>query len=222
MEPPLPRVLPVFPLTGVLLLPGGQLPLHIFEPRYRNMVADALQAGGHIGIIQPLTPRQDNRPPPGAEGETPPLYEVGCAARLEGHEQAPDGRYLIRLRGLQRFRIARELPQHGGYRRVEAEYGEFAGDSAEVVAELDNAPLLAALAVYSAEKGIAVDWEQLRPLAGAVLLTTLAMAMPYAPPEKQALLEAPTLAERERTLISLLKIGTTVDPEASHLTPGAN
>ncbi len=116
-----PEIIPLFPLTGVLLLPGMLLPLHIFEPRYRAMVSGAMQEGGHIGMVQPLLPRQDNHPPPGAELETPNLYPVGCAGRLEQHQESPDGRILIQLRGIIRFRIVEELPLHEGHRRARAD-----------------------------------------------------------------------------------------------------
>jgi Lon protease-like protein len=222
VSPP-PRTLPVFPLTGVLLLPGMLLPLHIFEPRYRHMVADALEQGGHIGMIQPFVPRQDNRPPPGAELEQPELYTVGCAGRLEHHEQAPDGRYLIHLRGAIRFRVVEELPLRRGYRCVTAEYDSFREDAQETARELDAAPLLEAFEAFSTEKAMAVDWQDVHKLPGMVLLNSLAMSLPFSPAEKQALLEAPNPGERARTLIALLGgLGSTVDPLAMPEPPEVN
>ena len=217
-----PETLPVFPLTGVLLLPGMVLPLHIFEPRYRAMVADALAGGGHIGMVQPFVPRQDNRPAPGAEPDTPELYRVGCAGRLEQHHETPDGRYLIHLRGVTRFRIAEELPLQEGYRRVRAEYAEFAADDGECEGEFDPAALLEAFAGFARERGLQVDWEELRRMPGAVLLNSLAMSLPFAPPEKQALLEAHGPSGREQVLLSLLKLGSTVDPHADPAPQKAN
>src|ERR671919_828091 len=117
-----PDILPVFPLTGVLLLPGTILPLHIFEPRYRNMVEDALNGDKIFGMIQPFTPQQDNRPLPGAEKEAPDLYKIGCAGYIEKWEKFPDGRFFVQLRGVNRFRFEQELSLHRGYRRVKADY----------------------------------------------------------------------------------------------------
>src|SRR5437016_6071530 len=121
----LPEQLPIFPLTGVLLLPGTVLPLHIFEPRYRNMVEDVLDADKIFGMIQPFAPQQDNRPLPGADKETPDLYKVGCAGYIEQCEKLPDGRFFIQLKGINRFRFEEELPLQRGYRRVRAIYREF-------------------------------------------------------------------------------------------------
>ena len=210
----LPEILPVFPLSGVLLLPGMLLPLHIFEPRYRNMVRDALAGGRHIGMIQPLVPRQDNRPPPGVEQDAPELYAVGCAGLLEYDQLAPDGRYLIHLRGMCRFRIAGELPLHEGYRRVRVDVSEFAADGEEPAGNHDASRLLEALKVHAAARNMQVDWEEARRMPGPALINTLAMSLPYAPPEKQALLEAPDIAARERMLVDLLKLGSMVDPLA--------
>ena len=221
-ESALPQILPVFPLTGVLLLPGMLLPLHIFEPRYRNMVRDALAAERHIGMIQPVVPRRDNRPPSGAEQEHPELYTVGCAGRLETHQEGPDGRYLIHLRGQSRFRIAEELPLHEGYRRVRADYARFAADSGEPESAHDPARLLEAFAAYTRAREMRVDMEELRGLPGPVLVNSLAMSLPYAPAEKQALLEAANLAERETTLIDLLTIGSPVHPLDNPVPPQPN
>lgn len=223
MDAPPPGTLPVFPLTGVLLLPGMLLPLHIFEPRYRNMVADALMEGGHIGMIQPVVPRQDNRPPPGAEREHPELYAVGCAGLLEHHEQTPDGRYLIHLRGVSRFRVKEELPLRNSYRRVSADYAPFAADLEEPSRELEPAPLVAAFRAFSERNGMTVNWEEVDKLPGIVLLNSLSMSLPYAPQEKQALLEAASPEARAETLIALLEgMGTTVDPLEPPEPSGAN
>ncbi|MCZ6645939.1 MAG: LON peptidase substrate-binding domain-containing protein [SAR324 cluster bacterium] len=217
-----PVIIPLFPLTGVLLLPGMLLPLHIFEPRYRAMVSGALQEGGHIGMVQPLLPRQDNRPPPGAELETPRLYPVGCAGRLEKHQETSDGRFLIQLHGVSRFRIVEELPLHEGYRRARADYSEFSADLSELEGRLDTTVLLEAFAAFTRERGVQVDWEELRRMPGPVLLNSLAMSLPYAPPEKQALLEAPGLAARAEALLALLKLGSTADPLADPAPPRTN
>lgn len=210
-----PAELPVFPLTGVLLLPGMVLPLHVFEPRYRNMVAHALAGGGHIGMIQPVVPGQDNRPQPGAELETPALYPVGCAGRIEHCEETPDGRYLIQLVGAIRFRVAAELPPREGYRRVRADYGDFAADLAGGGPPMptQTGALLEALGDYGRRRAM-----QRQPAAPAdlppdQLVNGLAMSLPFFPPEKQALLEAVDLPARTELLIALLRMDPGEDPE---------
>ncbi len=122
---PLPEILPVFPLTGVMLLPGTVLPLHIFEPRYRALVEDTLEAEKIFGMIQPLAPQNDNRgPQPDADSSAPDLYKVGCAGYIEKWEKLPDGRFFVQLKGVNRFRFNEELSLQRGYRRVKAMYGE--------------------------------------------------------------------------------------------------
>jgi len=141
-DPP-PPVLPVFPLTGLLLLPGNLMPLNIFEPRYRSMVEDVLADGGHIGMIQPLLPGPDNL---GVGEDDPELYSVGCAGLLERAERQDDGRFLILLRGVMRFSVDAEIELRHGYRRVRASYGRFGED---LLTEPDR---LAALPFAAAEQ----------------------------------------------------------------------
>jgi hypothetical protein len=203
----LPEVLPIFPLTGSLLLPGSFLPLNVFEPRYRSMVADALEGGRHIGMIQPLVPRQDNAPDPEAPPENPVVYAVGCAGHIDQWEQTADGRYLILLRGVSRFRVEEELPLHNGYRRVTARYDDFASDRQEPAAKLDPVPLLAALESFGERHRLSFDLERLRLLPGILLLNGLAAALPFSPAEKQALLESNDAAARRELLLSLMGIG---------------
>lgn len=202
-----PTILPVFPLTGSLLLPGTWLPLNIFEARYLHMVGDALEGDRFIGMIQPRIPRQDNRPDPEAAADQPELYEVGCAGFIDRAEQQPDGRYLILLKGLARFRIRRELPLLNGYRRVEASYEEFDADPEEVQAEIDPAPLLASLEAFAARNELSFDMQRLRLMPGVILLNGLAVALPFPPGEKQALLEAGSPLERQEMLLSLMGMG---------------
>jgi hypothetical protein len=208
----LPDVLAVFPLTGVLLLPGTVLPLHIFEPRYRHLVQDALEADGVFGMIQPYLPRPDSRPPPGAENDAPQLYEVGCAGWIEHHDHTPDGRYMLLLRGLARFRVLEELPPRRGYRRVRADYSAF-GDPAfgnptpPAGFVLHRKRLLGALEAFSRAQGQEIATAQVDALDDLELLHAMAVSLPFHPTEKQALLEAPTLAEREAVLIELLRMG---------------
>jgi Lon protease-like protein len=207
MQPPLPEILPVFPLTGLLLLPGSRLPLHIFEPRYRNMVEDVLAGDRHIGMVQPVVPQEDNAPGPEAPQEAPPLYPVGCASLIEEHRRLDDGRLLIHLLGVVRFRLGEELPLLRGYRRVVPDYSGFAPDPGVPPQGLDTAPLLEALRRYGALYGVPIDVDRLGRLDSARLIDGLAMTLPFGPAEKQALLEAETLEKRHELVLALLGMG---------------
>ena len=205
---------PVFPLTGALLLPGGKLPLNIFEPRYLAMVEDALAGGRVIGMIQP----EPGRP---ATPTGPALYGVGCLGRLSSFSETEDGRYLITLNGLWRFRLAGEAEMRRGYRRVHGDFAPFrAVDTApppEAVA-FDRDALLAALRAYFQTRGFDANWDAIGEMPDDALVSTLAMACPFDPAEKQALLEAPTLADRATILLALLRMGAHVAPDAPHRT----
>jgi uncharacterized protein len=204
----LPEVLPIFPLTGVMLLPGTVLPLHIFEPRYRAMVEDALQTDRIFGMIQPVAPQDDNRgPQPGADNLSPDLYKIGCAGYIEKWEKLPDGRFFIQLKGVNRFRFIQELELQRGYRRVKAEYQEFSDAGAEQNWKCDRAEVLSALASYGKARGLQVRPEQAEKFSDLELINLLGVSLPFHPAEKQALLEAPGLKEREQMLINLLKLG---------------
>lgn len=211
----LPEILSVFPLTGTLLLPGTMLPLHIFEPRYRNMVEDALGAEKVFGMIQPFVPRQDNRPQPGAEKGAPDLYRVGCVGYIEKWERSPDGRYMIQLRGLNRFRTEEELPLHRGYRRVKANYDVFADSQTDDQWHCDRAALRGALEKYGETQGLQVEISQIERIGDVDLINDLSITLPLHPAEKQALLEAPSLNERESLLLGLLKFGGASDISSS-------
>lgn len=207
----LPADLPIFPLTGNLLLPGGLLPLHIFEPRYRHMVEDALDGHEHIGMIQPKTPnRADNRGE-GGEEEVIDLYDVGCAGIIEQHQSLPFGRYLIVLRGVCRFRTRQELPLERGYRRVEADYEPFLVDLREDEESIEGQSLLDALHGFSLERGVEIELDRLSDVPPVALLNGLAMSLPLAPVEKQALLEAENVAARQAMLLTLLDMGIATD-----------
>ncbi|HEX7184009.1 MAG TPA: LON peptidase substrate-binding domain-containing protein [Thermoanaerobaculia bacterium] len=205
--PDLPSVIPVFPLTGSLLLPGILLPLNIFEPRYRNMVADALEAGMHIGMIQPLIPQQDNWPALEPPAENPEIYTVGCVGHIDQCKPQPDGRYEIVLRGISRFRIHEELALQRGYRRAAVDYGEFSRDLNEPAVSIDPSRILKALRGFGEAQGLELDFQLLASLPGISLLNGLAVALPFRPAEKQALLEAPGPMEREELLLALMGMG---------------
>ena len=199
----LPEEIAVFPLSGALLLPQGRLPLNIFEPRYLAMTLDSLARGRMFGMVQP-----DAHLPRGETGAA--LYGVGCLGRVTSFSETEDGRLLVTLTGLIRFRIAEELaPAVGGYRRVRADYVPFAADLAvgDGAPPYDRAELLAALRAYFRARGIEANWDAVEQSADAMLVTTLSMVCPFEPPEKQALLEAPDCAERARMLVALMRMG---------------
>ncbi len=218
-----PSILPVFPLTGALLLPGGRLPLHIFEERYRNMVEDALASDQMIGIIQPL--RVGSEPDEvllagePAVDEGPRLYEVGCAGVIERSERLPDGRFILLLKGVRRFRVQQELPETRGYRRVEADYEGFNVDTEDVEAEVSPDPLMDALRHFADLHQVPLELDRLGELSGLALLNSVAMALPFQPAEKQALLEAPDVTQRHEMLLMLLGMGVDLRSDAAPPAP---
>ena len=195
----LPGTLPIFPLTGVLLLPGGSLPLNIFEPRYLEMTRDALKADRLIGMVQP----RDGQ----AEAPVPEVYPLGCTGRITEFSETDDGRYLIQLSGLCRFGIREELPTVGGYRRVVPDFAPYYDDFKEAPdGAVDRKRLFGSLRVYFRLQNIQADWKAMETARDERLVTTLAMLCPFAPSEKQALLECRDLAERGRVLIALFEM----------------
>ena len=196
----LPGLLPIFPLAGVLLLPRGRLPLNIFEPRYLAMFDDALATNRMIGMVQPSDPD--------APSPSPPLFPTGCAGRIVAFNETEDGRYLVTLAGLSRFRIAEELPLHRGYRRVTPDWNGFEHDFKEEACAIDRARLIQLLQDYFRQQGLSANWETVEKTPDERLLTSLAMICPFAPCEKQALLEAGCLTDRARIMMALLEIAT--------------
>jgi hypothetical protein len=195
----LPGRIPVFPLAGVLLLPRGRLPLNIFEPRYLEMTRDAMAGHKLIGMIQPEDPLDP--------AHDPAIYAIGCAGRITRFEETGDGRYIIVLTGLARFRIARELERATGYRQVEADWRAFADDLAPPdEAGVDRARLLPPLKAYLRAAGIEIEAQVVDNAPSAVLVDQLAMICPFQPGEKQALLEAPDLPERARVMTALIEM----------------
>jgi uncharacterized protein len=204
----LPETLPVFPLTGVLLLPGTVLPLHIFEPRYRAMIEDTLSADRVFGMVQPFAPQQDNRPLPGAESTKPDLYKVGCAGYIEKWEKLPEGRFFVQLRGVNRFGFEAEFASQRGYRRVKADYHAFPDATLHEGWQCDRQDVLQALASYGQAHGLQVKPEQAERFNDLELVNLLSVSLPFHPAEKQALLEAATLKDRETVLVNLLRLGS--------------
>ena len=196
----LPTELAIFPLPGVLLLPDGKLPLNIFEPRYLNMVADSLGNGRMLGMIQP-----SEEPPPGTE---PLVFDTGCMGRISSLDETEDGRLLITLTGVCRFRILRDLDVVGGYRRVEPDWRPFLADLEEPQhdLEVDRDRLIVALRAYSRLHNLEFNWKAIERIADYDLSVALCMACPLEPREKQALLESPDPASRTGTLITLMEM----------------
>ncbi len=202
----LPQRLGIFPLTGVLLLPRGQLPLNVFEPRYLALVDAAMSGSRLIGMIQP-SEHED-------KALKPELTAVGCAGRITSYREAEDGRYLVTLTGICRFRVAEELGTGEAFREVRPDYGPFAGDlvSGDEV-DFPRDRLLAALKEYLSTRDLKADWRSVVSAPAETLVNALAMLCPFEPAEKQALLEAPGWAERVDTLVALLEISS-IAPES--------
>ncbi len=202
----LPEVIPLFPLPRALLLPRGHLPLNIFEKRYLSMINDALGKGRFIGMIQPRGQDNDN---PGeiVEGK-PVLYEVGALGRITSFSETSDGRYLISLFGVTRFRIERELDTLTPYRQARVNYETFAQDF-EVgagEAEVDRTRLVALLKAYLERHELKADWKAIRDSDNETLVNSLCMMSPYGISEKQALLEAASLNARNEILIAITEL----------------
>lgn len=193
----LPDVIPVFPLASALLLPRGQLPLNIFEPRYLAMVDDVLRGERVIGMIQPDDPDP--------KSDHPALYKIGCAGRLTQVSESGDGRYMIALSGIARFRLVEELDAATPYRQCRPDFLPFASDftpnaGAEAV---DRESLLRTLAVYLQKNNIEADWAGIEDAPTEALVNGLSMMSPFGAREKQALLEAPDLKERADILVAV-------------------
>ncbi len=194
----LPQVIPVFPLDGAILLPRGQLPLNIFEPRYLNMIDDAIGGDRIIGMIQTR----------GGQKARPHLSPVGCAGRITSYAETSDGRYLITLTGVARFRTSSELTVQTPYRQMRVDFQDYEDDlrAPATDAHFDRTRFLSALKAYLARHALDVDWTTAEGAPEEALINSLSMALPFDPPEKQALLEADDLSSRRETLTALLEI----------------
>ena len=214
----LPETLPIFPLSGVLLLPGGRLPLNIFEPRYLAMIFDSLAGHRLIGMVQPTQPggyAGDGLP--AADGK-PKVHRVGCAGRIVSFSETEDGRLLLALAGVCRFEIGRELDlAQGGYRRVSSLFAPYRADldQADQMVELDRERLMAALAAFFRNRNLSTDWEAVKKAADGNLVTSLSMVLPFGPAEKQALLEAEDTSARAKLLVAFLEMGAFGQPPQS-------
>lgn len=206
-----PEVIPIFPLPGAILLPRARLPLNIFEPRYLAMLDDALKSNHRmIGMIQPReSPLTGGAP-------TSELYEVGCAGRVTQFNEYPDGRYVIALTGISRFRAVREEASFTPYRRLRVDWDEFRLDSQpppqSVEREEDRREFLKLVRAYFDARGLEGDWDVFEAADEETLVTALCMLCPFEPSEKQALLEALNGVQRRRSLAALLEMGAAADP----------
>lgn len=189
---------PIFPLAGALLFPGGQLPLHIFEPRYRAMVKDALDGDRLIAMIQPRADEDGREGPPA-------LFEIGCIGRIESCEELEDGRYNIVLEGLSRFRIAREAKVDTAYRQVDADRSGFPAPDDEPLGIAQRAELEREARAYADSLGYAVNWESVGRLDDEMLVNGIAQIAPLDTGSKQALLEAADLATRADLLVQFMQ-----------------
>ena len=196
----LPDTLPVFPLTGVLLLPGGLLPLNIFEPRYTAMIEDALKSNRLIGMIQP-------QPESEFHIGAPPLQRVGCVGRIVSFNETADGRYLVTLSGLWRFAVTEELTGTRGYRRVKPDWSSFAADLDDPdTLNIDRQHLGKLARAYLTRHDIQVDCSKLDGASDTKLVTALSMICPFDALDKQALLEAPCCQTRAQRFMAMLEI----------------
>ncbi len=209
----LPDTLAIFPLTGALLLPGGQMPLNIFEPRYLSMFRDVMATPHRlIGMVQARVGD--------CEMGSADIYQVGCAGRLTAFSETDDGRFLVTLSGLIRFDILEEMPLHeGGYRQVRPDFLGYDADLVGLEAnsgETGKDALMTHMRAYFKAQGFDTDWATVEAAPLNTLVPSLAMACPFSPAEKQALLEAPTFADQVKTLEGLFAMGALETNDGTH------
>ncbi|WDI32713.1 LON peptidase substrate-binding domain-containing protein [Hyphococcus flavus] len=199
-----PETLPLFPLEGAVLLPGGQLPLNIFEPRYLRMIDDALGGARLIGMIQPKDGMQD---------EKPALYDVGCAGRITSFAETDDGRYVITLTGARRFKLDEEVASDTPYRLARPDWSYFERDAEKdpTAEAVDRDELLSVLKNYLEAENLHVEWEQASNAPVEALIVSLAMGCPFAPNEKQAILETPSIVDQAKCLMTLMRFSDADD-----------
>ena len=198
----LPEIIPVFPLPGALLLPRGQMPLNIFEPRDLAMIDDSLRDGHRlIGMLQPDATHS-------AHEDTPKLFQVGCVGRITQLAESGDGRYILELTGVSRFKVVEELDVKTPYRQCRVDYFPFVDDftARKGEEEVDRDALLAVLTDFLKANNLKVDWDGVESAPNEALVNALAMMSPYGAPEKQAMLEAPDLKTRAEILIAVTEM----------------
>jgi Lon protease-like protein len=189
-----PARIPLFPLAGAILFPRAQLPLHIFEPRYRDMVRDALAGQGRIGMIQPS-----------GAGDPPPLFRAGCVGEIVGAEELDDGRFNIVLQGSSRFRLIAERDLGTAYRQADVDLGAFDDSDPDPLALVQRADVEREARRFGDALGLAIDWAAVGQLDDELLVNAIAQVAPFDPGAKQALLEAETLADRADLVVQLMQ-----------------
>jgi len=192
-----PATLPLFPLSGALLLPRSRLPLHVFEPRYLQMLDDVMKTPQRmLGMIQPRE---------GLAGDR--LQSIGCAGRLTGFSETEDGRYMITLTGVSRFRLIAEVEGFHPYRKGQVDWSSFGRDTGNVEHDpgFDRDGFMSALSRYFDAMDLSTDWSGLKEAEEELLINSLSMLCPFPPEDKQALLEAPSLSTRRETLVTLIE-----------------
>ena len=195
----LPETIAVFPLPGALLLPRARLPLHLFEPRYLAMLDDILKTPDRlIGMLQPYD---------GPDGSGRQLHSIGCAGRLTAFSETEDGRYMVTLSGVSRFRVVHEVEGFTPYRRCKVDWKGFDRDlgAPEKDNMFDRSSFMSALNRFFEDKGLSTDWDSLGEADDELLINSLSMLCPFEPEDKQALLEAPSLSTRRETLTTLIE-----------------
>lgn len=205
----LPRELPLFPLRGAILLPRATLPLNVFEPRYLEMVDDVMRGDRLIGIIQPDVPVEpSDRIIESPKGNNSPLKRVGCVGRVTTYQELDDGRILVTLTGIARFRLTEERPTQKPYRLAFADWSDYAGDFSAGLGEdhVDREALLRVLRRYLDANRMQADWPVILKSSSEFLVNALSVMSPYGAEEKQALLEAPDLKVRAEVLVALAEM----------------
>ncbi len=204
----LPDTIPVFPLPGALMLPRARLPLHIFEPRYLAMIEDCLKTKHRlIGMIQPRdTPASEKRAAEKRPGEKS-LQTIGCAGRVTGFSETEDGRYMITLSGISRYKVKEEVQGFTPYRRCLVDWGPFGRDLGPTEHDpgFRRDAFMALLGRYFTRLELSTDWDSLKEAEPELLINSLSMLCPFSPEDKQALLEAPTLDTRRETMVTLIE-----------------
>jgi Lon protease-like protein len=202
-----PARIPLFPLAGAILLPRSQLPLHIFEPRYRDMVRDALAGPGRIGMIQPMPVLSDTAG--GVErgaGDPPPLFRTGCLGEIVGAEELDDGRFNIVLHGSSRFRLIAERDLGTSYRQADVDLAAYDDEvEPEPLSLIQRADVEREARRFGDALGLAVDWAAVGQLDDEMLVNAIAQVAPFDVGAKQALLEEPTLAGRADLVVQLMQ-----------------
>jgi Lon protease-like protein len=197
----LPNTIPIFPLAGVLLLPRGELPLNVFEPRYLAMIDDALKGHRLIGMIQPNSDA-------GGPRNVPTLFSVGCVGRITQFAESGDGRYIVTLTGVARYRVREEMPVVTQYRQAQADFEAFAEDFIPGYGEedVDRDAVLKTLDEFAKSNKLKIDWKSIEEASNEALVNALSMMSPFGPKEKQALLEAADLKSRAEVLVAITQM----------------